>query len=160
MACSEWKVPCAPVKPWQMTLVFLSTRRTSAGLLHGFDNFLGRVAQIVSRRDGKTDCRQNFLPLSTLVPSRRTTRRHGNIDFFGRSDDAFGDHVTAHDTAEDIDQNAFDVGITKNDLEGFGNAFFGAPPPTSKEVGRSLPYSLMMSMVAMARPAPLTMQPM
>jgi hypothetical protein len=26
MACSEWKVPFLPVKPWQMTLVFLSMR--------------------------------------------------------------------------------------------------------------------------------------
>src|SRR5882762_3384776 len=26
MACSEWKVPWFPVKPWQITLVFLSTR--------------------------------------------------------------------------------------------------------------------------------------
>ena len=25
MHCSEWKVPCLPVKPWQITLVFLST---------------------------------------------------------------------------------------------------------------------------------------
>src|SRR5690606_20653627 len=25
MACSEWKVPCEPVKPWQMTLVFSLT---------------------------------------------------------------------------------------------------------------------------------------
>src|SRR5690606_22029715 len=26
MACCEWKVPFLPVKPWQMTLVFLSIR--------------------------------------------------------------------------------------------------------------------------------------
>src|ERR1051325_6644498 len=26
IACSEWKVPFLPVKPWQMTLVFLSIR--------------------------------------------------------------------------------------------------------------------------------------
>ena len=25
-ACSEWKVPCEPVNPWQITLVFLSTK--------------------------------------------------------------------------------------------------------------------------------------
>jgi len=25
MACVEWKVPCLPVKPWQITRVFLST---------------------------------------------------------------------------------------------------------------------------------------
>jgi hypothetical protein len=26
IACSEWKVPFLPVKPWQMTLVFASMR--------------------------------------------------------------------------------------------------------------------------------------
>jgi hypothetical protein len=26
MACSEWKVPCEPVKPWVMTLVEEETR--------------------------------------------------------------------------------------------------------------------------------------
>ena len=34
-----------------------------------------------------------------------------------------------------------------------------APPPTSRKLAGSPPASLMMSMVAMARPAPFTMQP-
>ena len=35
-----------------------------------------------------------------------------------------------------------------------------APPPTSRKLAGCPPKCLMMSMVAMARPAPLTMQPM
>ncbi len=35
-----------------------------------------------------------------------------------------------------------------------------ALPPTSRKLAGAPPCSLMMSMVAMARPAPLTMQPM
>ena len=35
-----------------------------------------------------------------------------------------------------------------------------APPPTSRKLAGSPPASLMMSIVAIARPAPLTMQPM
>ena len=34
-----------------------------------------------------------------------------------------------------------------------------APPPTSRKLAGSPPASLMMSMVAIARPAPFTMQP-
>ena len=34
-----------------------------------------------------------------------------------------------------------------------------APPPTSRKLAGAPPASLMMSMVAMARPAPFTMQP-
>ena len=36
---------------------------------------------------------------------------------------------------------------------------FVAPPPTSKKFAGSAPYNLIMSMVAIANPAPLTMQP-
>ena len=35
-----------------------------------------------------------------------------------------------------------------------------APPPTSRKLAGSPPKYLMMSMVAMARPAPFTRQPM
>ena len=35
-----------------------------------------------------------------------------------------------------------------------------APPPTSRKLAGNMPLSLMMSIVAIARPAPLTMQPM
>lgn len=31
MACSVWKVPFFPVMPWQMTLVFLSTKTAGGG---------------------------------------------------------------------------------------------------------------------------------
>ena len=34
-----------------------------------------------------------------------------------------------------------------------------APPPTSRKLAGELPASLMMSIVAIASPAPLTMQP-
>ena len=35
-----------------------------------------------------------------------------------------------------------------------------APPPTSRKLAGEPPNSLMVSMVAIARPAPFTMQPM
>src|SRR5690606_9420804 len=35
-ACSEWKVPCWPVKPWVMTLVFLSTKTLMCNSLDSF----------------------------------------------------------------------------------------------------------------------------
>ena len=41
-----------PVKPWQITLVFLSTRMDMylRSRLHGFDDFLRRVGEVVGRR--------------------------------------------------------------------------------------------------------------
>ncbi len=44
-------------------------------------------------------------PFSTLVPCRRTTTGIFRPDFLHRGDDAFGDHVAAHDAAEDVDQD-------------------------------------------------------
>ena len=58
--------------------------------------------------------------------------------------------------------NFLDVGGGAN-AEQIRNAFLIcsalAPPPTSRKFAGSPPASLMMSIVAMARPAPLTMQP-
>src|ERR1043165_7836120 len=59
MLCSVWKVPCWPVKPCTITLVFLFTRmlifllalvRLSLGQRHGL---LGGVGQISGGRDGQ-----------------------------------------------------------------------------------------------------------
>ena len=54
--------------------------------------------------------------------------------------------------------------FTFGSLSRMRKAFFTcsseAPPPTSRKFAGLPPLSLMMSMVAMARPAPLTMQPM
>ena len=49
MACSEWKVPCAPVMPWQMTRVSLLIRidMTYSSAPHGLDDLLGAVGQVV-----------------------------------------------------------------------------------------------------------------
>ena len=37
---------------------------------------------------------------------------------------------------------------------------FDAPPPTSKKFAGSSPYNFIISIVAIAKPAPLTMHPM
>eukprot|EP00657_Telonema_sp_P-1_P003389 TRINITY_DN18194_c0_g1_i1.p1 TRINITY_DN18194_c0_g1~~TRINITY_DN18194_c0_g1_i1.p1 ORF type:complete len:102 (+),score=59.56 TRINITY_DN18194_c0_g1_i1:138-443(+) len=43
-------------------------------------------------------------------------QRHVQADFLRRRDNAFGDHVTTHDAAEDVDQDAFDIRIGQDDL--------------------------------------------
>src|SRR4051795_8876229 len=60
MLCSVWKVPCWPVKPWTITLVFLLTRMLmlfTRGELHGF---LRRIGEIRGRRDGQRAVRQHL----------------------------------------------------------------------------------------------------
>ena len=87
----------------------------------------------------------------------------GNLEahFLGRGDEGLGDGVALGDAAEDVDQHALDVGIGENDAEGFDGApSFETDPPTSRKLAGMPPWSLMMSMVAIAKPAPLTRQPM
>src|SRR6478609_3397014 len=53
----------------------------------------------------------------------------------------------------------FTLGSDRMILKAAATFSLDALPPTSRKLAGSMPYSLMMSMVAMARPAPLTMQP-
>jgi hypothetical protein len=45
MACSEWNVPFLPVKPWQMTLVFLSIRMDIGASGYTFMSRIGPLLQ-------------------------------------------------------------------------------------------------------------------
>ena len=49
------------------------------------------------------------LPRSTLVPSSRTTSGTDSWHLARRRDHALGDDVAAHDAAEDVHQDAFDM---------------------------------------------------
>src|SRR5687768_15084739 len=53
MLCSLWKVPCWPVKPWQITRVFLLTRMLISLLTVGgeFHGLLGRIGEVGGGRD-------------------------------------------------------------------------------------------------------------
>src|SRR5579872_1080207 len=62
IACSEWNVPWAPVKPCVMTRVLASTRMAmSDGLLHSGNDLLGGIGQIVGRNDWQVGFRQDLL---------------------------------------------------------------------------------------------------
>jgi len=55
---------------------------------------------------------------------------------------------------------AFTLSDDRISLKASVTRSFVAPPPTSRKFAGSPPSSLMTSIVAIARPAPLTMQPM
>ena len=54
---------------------------------------------------------------------------------------------------------AFTLGSERIILKPFETVSLFAPPPTSKKFAGSPPASLIISIVAIANPAPLTMQP-
>src|SRR5688572_4920774 len=57
-------------------------------------------------------------------------------DLLGRGDHALGDHVAAHDAAEDVDQDPFDVGVGEDELECGRHALLGRAAADVEEVGR------------------------
>ena len=112
------------------------------------------------QRSASPDSARMFLPSSTLVPSSRTTSGSLSATSRAAATMPFGDDVAAHDPAEDVDEDALHrSGRERMILNAAVTFSFDAPPPTSRKLAGSPPDSLMMSIVAMARPAPLTMQP-
>ena len=70
---------------------------------------------------------------------------------------ARGQRVAAQNTAEDIDQHRLHGLIGKQNPERVLHLLRVRPPPTSRKFAGMPPAYLMMSMVAMASPAPFTM---
>ena len=81
------------------------------------------------------------------------------LDLVQGGDDAPRDLVAARDAAKDVEQHRLDVGVGQDEAQGRRHPLGLAPPPMSRKLAGTPPKSLIMSIVAMARPAPLTMQP-
>ncbi|EDP66521.1 malate dehydrogenase [alpha proteobacterium BAL199] len=109
---------------------------------------------------GRPESARICLPSSTFVPSRRTTS--GTCRLTSRAAATTPSAITSQRMIPPkmltrmpstflSDRMILNAAVTRSLV---------APPPTSRKFAGSPPTSLMMSMVAMARPAPLTMQPM
>src|SRR6185437_1793242 len=62
--------------------------------------------------------------------------RHAKADFLRRGHHALGDDVAAHDPAEDVHQNSFDMGIGEDELEGCGYPLARGTAADIEEIGR------------------------
>src|SRR5579862_1351240 len=98
-------------------------------------------------------------PFSTLVPSIRTTT--GSLRFKSRAAATTPAARTSQRRMPPkmLMKTPFTSGSLVRILKAFFTCSALAPPPTSRKFAGEPPASLMMSMVAIARPAPLTMQP-
>ena len=107
MACSEWKVPCAPVKPWQMTFVFLSTRNG-----HYFASFTALTifsaasARLSAEMIGSPGLSHDFLAQFHVRALKANNQWHVQMHLAGSGNNALGNHITPHDATEDVDEDA------------------------------------------------------
>src|SRR5206468_6931648 len=109
---------------------------------------------------GSPDSARIFLPSSSLVPFMRTTS--GTLSLTSRAAATIPVAIVSHfmmppkmltniALRPDLRSMILNASVTFSAV---------APPPTSRKFAGDPPKCLMVSMVAMARPAPLTMQPM
>ena len=99
------------------------------------DDLFRGIGEVLRRGDLQTRLLQDLLAELDVGAFQPHHQRHVQVDLARRGDDAFGDHVAAHDAAEDVDQDALDVGILEDDLEGRGHALLGGAAADIEEVG-------------------------
>ena len=124
------------------------------------DDLVRRLAHRVGRREVQAALLQHPLAFLDVGAFHPDDDRHRHAELLDRGNDALRQHVAAQDAAEDVDEHRLDVLVGHQDRKAFLICSALAPPPTSRKLAGSPPASLMMSIVAIARPAPLTMQPM
>src|SRR5579883_2867662 len=117
--------PVAPVIPWVTTRVFLLTRMLMVSPLPDcFDPPPRGVGHIGGGNHRQPGVLQNLLALIDVGAFHPHHQRHFEIDLPGGFDHAFGQHVAAHDAAEDVDQHAAHAIVGEQNTEG-GRDFFG-----------------------------------
>src|SRR5713226_1052530 len=107
----------------------------------------------------RPDSASIFLPCSTLVPSARNTTGSFRPSFFTAEMMPSASRSTLRIPPNTLMKTAFTLGSEERMRKACSICSGEAPPPTSRKLAGSPPASLMMSMVAIARPAPFTMQP-
>src|SRR6516162_489056 len=122
--------------------------------------FCAASARFSAATIGRPDCSKILLPRSTLVPSRRTTS--GTCRLTSRAAATTPSAITSQRMIPPkmLTSIPSTFGSLRISLNAVVTRSLVAPPPTSRKFAGLLPCSLMMSIVAIARPAPLTMQPM
>src|SRR6185503_16867830 len=107
----------------------------------------------------RPDSASIFLPCSTLVPSARRTTGSLRPSFLTAEMMPSARRSTLRIPPKTLMNTAFTLGSDERMRNAFSNCSGEAPPATSRKLAGSPPASLTMSMVAMASPAPFTMQP-
>src|SRR6056297_3362237 len=110
--------------------------RTLRSAFDGLYNLFGAVFQVVGGDHVEPGIRDDFLALFDIGAFQTHNQRYLQAHLFDGGNDAFGDHVAAHDATKDVDQNAFDLRIGGDDLERLGHFFLGGATAHVKEVGR------------------------
>src|SRR6056297_3978876 len=103
---------------------------------HSLHDLFGAVLEVVGGDYVEAGGGDDLLALLDIGAFETHHQRHLEADLFHRGDHALGDHITAHDTAEDVDEDALDLRVGGDDLERLGDLFLGRPAAHVEKVGR------------------------
>src|SRR6266704_1890411 len=101
-----------------------------------FDDSRRTVAEVLADLHVEPRLEEELLPFLYLAAVHPDHDGEGAVDLGGRLDDSLGDHVAAHDAAEDVDEHPFDVLVLEDDLERLRHLLPSSSPPHVEEVGR------------------------
>ena len=164
--CLAWKRARAAVMPWTSSLRVLADEdahccppRADARAT----TFCAPSAMVVAAWMARPLSLEDLSPELHVRPLEPHDERHLQAELLGRGDDAVRDDVALHDAAEDVDEDRLHLRALEDHLEGLGDLLLVGAAADVEEVRRrdavAPPKCLMMSIVAIARPAPLTRQP-
>src|SRR5690625_922592 len=145
-------VPSEPVMPWTSTLLSLFRKIAmvfrpllrrelgglSGGAVHRVDLPHGRVGalgQDLAPQLGVVAVQTHHQRLADVVPAP--------LEHLQCLDDAVGDRVARGDTAEDVDEDALDLGVAQDDLQAVGHDLGGGTATDVQEVGGRDPAVLL-----------------
>src|SRR6478609_9126900 len=106
------------------------------------DDLLGGIVEIVSCRDRETGFVEDLLAELDIGAFEANDERNLETDFLNRCDNAFGDDVALHDAAEDVDEDALDLRVGRDDLEGSRDLLLAGATADVAEVSRLLAVQL------------------
>ncbi len=121
------------------------------------DHLLRGVGEVLGGQNRQPRSPQDALAELDIGAFETNDERDVQIDLARRRHDALGDDVAAHDPTEDVDQDPLDVRVAQDQLERCRHRSLVRTPPTSRKFAGLTAVDRMMSIVAIARPAPLTM---
>ncbi len=98
------------------------------------DDLFSTVFQVIGGDDIDVRVVDDGLAFFDVCAFQAHDQRHFQAHFLDRTYNALGDHIAAHDAAEDVDQNAFDLRGGGDDFERLSHLFLGRAAADIQEV--------------------------
>src|SRR5919109_5067388 len=105
-------------------------------LFHCLDDLLRRLSHSFRGNNRQAGIGENFSADLDISPLHPDNQRHANLQFPRRLDNALRKYVTAHDTAEDVNEHAAHARVSQEDAERLSDLFLVGASANVEEIRR------------------------